>query len=48
MQELVGHCKECNKHIFCNDGFLTGVVAEDKSLLCFECSGKEQEPLNQE
>lgn len=44
MQELVGNCKKCNKQIFCNDGFLNGVVLEDKSLICFDCADKEQEP----
>ena len=43
MQELVGRCKECNKQIFCKDGFLAGIVLEDKSLLCFDCSENEQE-----
>ena len=43
MQELVGLCKECNKQIFCNDGFLNGIVLDDQSLLCFDCSDKEQE-----
>ncbi|WP_199924957.1 hypothetical protein [Paenibacillus sp. IHBB 10380] len=42
MQELVGHCKECKKEIFCNDGFLNGIVSEDKSLVCLDCSDKEQ------
>ncbi|BBH24147.1 hypothetical protein Back11_54920 [Paenibacillus baekrokdamisoli] len=42
MQELVGQCKTCNKHIFCQDGFINGVVLEDKSLLCFDCYDKEQ------
>lgn len=43
MQELVGRCKECNKQIFCNDGFLNGIILEDKTLICFDCSDKEQE-----
>lgn len=38
MQELVGHCKECNNNIYCNDGFLNGIVLDDKSIVCFECS----------
>lgn len=43
MQEFVGHCKECNKQVFCNDGFINGIVLEDKSLICFECIDNEQE-----
>jgi hypothetical protein len=38
MQELVGLCKECNKNIYCNDGFINGVVLDDKSLICFDCA----------
>jgi hypothetical protein len=38
MQELVGCCKKCNKTIFCDNGFLNGIVLDDKSLLCFDCS----------
>jgi hypothetical protein len=43
MLELVGHCNKCKKQIFCNDGFINGVVLEDKSLICFDCSDQEQE-----
>ncbi|MFD0679275.1 MULTISPECIES: hypothetical protein [unclassified Paenibacillus] len=42
MQELVGHCIKCNKPIMCEDGFLNGIVVEDKTLICFECSEEEQ------
>lgn len=42
MQELVGHCIVCNKEILCHDGFLNGVVLEDKSLICFTCLDNEQ------
>lgn len=37
MRELVGHCKECNREVYCQDGFLNGVVLEDQSVVCFEC-----------
>jgi hypothetical protein len=43
MQELVGHCKECGKEIYCRDGFLDGIVLEDKSLICFDCNDAEKE-----
>ena len=38
MQELVGYCISCNKQVFCQDGFINGVVMEDKRLMCFACS----------
>jgi hypothetical protein len=44
MQELVGHCQTCNKQIFCMNGFLNGIVSEDKTLVCFDCSINKQEP----
>ncbi|MCY9662171.1 hypothetical protein P5G65_17410 [Paenibacillus chondroitinus] len=37
MHELVGTCAKCSKPIYCREGFLDGVVLEDKSLVCFEC-----------
>ncbi|WP_169507508.1 hypothetical protein [Paenibacillus harenae] len=42
MRELVGSCKECGKDIYCLDGFLNGIVLEDKSIVCFDCSEPEQ------
>lgn len=37
MQELVGYCKACKRKIYCNDGFVNGIVLDDKTLLCFDC-----------
>ncbi|MDU0200420.1 MULTISPECIES: hypothetical protein [Paenibacillus] len=37
MHELVGTCNLCGKPIYCREGFLDGVILEDKSLVCFEC-----------
>lgn len=37
MTELVGNCCNCGKEVFCLNGFLNGILAEDKQLLCFEC-----------
>jgi hypothetical protein len=31
MLELVGHCNKCKKQIFCNDGFINGVVLQEQS-----------------
>ncbi|WP_255822192.1 hypothetical protein [Halobacillus shinanisalinarum] len=43
MQEHVGNCSQCGKEVFCLDGFLNGVVSEDKSLYCFECADKNED-----
>lgn len=40
MQEFVGSCKECGKQIYCNEGFLAGIVMEDKSVICLDCSNQ--------
>jgi hypothetical protein len=37
MRELVGTCTCCEKEIYCLDGFLNGVITENKELYCFEC-----------
>ena len=38
MKELVGHCNECGKEIYCIDGFLNGIVERSTgTLLCFDC-----------
>ncbi len=46
MRELVGHCKVCGCEVYCNDGFFTGIVLEDKSVICFECEEKERPDEN--
>lgn len=38
MEELIGHCRACEKPIYCKMGFLDGIVQEDKTLVCFDCS----------
>lgn len=42
MQDLVGQCKACKRKIYCNDGFINGIVLEDTTLICFDCSEHEQ------
>lgn len=37
MQEFVGYCKACERKIYCNDGFINGMLLNDKTLLCFDC-----------
>lgn len=39
MKELVGECAECRKSIYCFDGFLDGVISENRRLYCFSCKG---------
>lgn len=46
LQELVGHCVTCEKRIFCNDGFINGIILEDKTLLCFDCSDEDYNQKN--
>ncbi|WP_269431568.1 hypothetical protein [Bacillus sp. SA1-12] len=43
MQEKVGKCSVCHKTIYCLDGFLNGVITDDKILYCFSCSKEEQD-----
>jgi hypothetical protein len=42
-KELVGKCKICQKNIYCNSGFIEGIVLEDKTLICFKCTKKQAE-----
>lgn len=44
MKEFVGTCKDCEKEIYCLDGFINGVVLEDKKgILCFDCAEENQD-----
>ncbi|UJF34519.1 hypothetical protein [Paenibacillus hexagrammi] len=43
MRELVGSCKCCGKAIYCDHGFLNGMVMEDRTLLCFDCFNQEDD-----
>ncbi|WP_309119468.1 hypothetical protein [Paenibacillus sp.] len=43
MREFVGNCRSCESPIYCNEGFLNGIVMEDKTLLCFDCSEEPNE-----
>jgi DNA-directed RNA polymerase subunit RPC12/RpoP len=40
MQEPVGQCLDCGKTVFCDGGFLGGVVLEDHQLRCYDCDEK--------
>ncbi|MGG3469591.1 hypothetical protein ABES02_19170 [Neobacillus pocheonensis] len=37
MTELVGTCLACKKDIYCLDGFLNGVLTNEKEIYCFNC-----------
>ncbi|MBN8207659.1 hypothetical protein JI666_02750 [Bacillus sp. NTK071] len=39
MKELVGECANCHKPIYCLDGFLDGVISDNRTLYCFSCNG---------
>ncbi|WP_226036880.1 hypothetical protein [Aquibacillus saliphilus] len=38
MEEVVGVCSKCDRTIYCQDGFLDGVVDENHTLYCFVCA----------
>lgn len=40
MKELVGTCFQCEKNIYCLDGFFNGIQTEDHKILCIECNNK--------
>lgn len=39
-KEFVGICGVCEKNVYCHNGFLEGVVQEDRTLVCFSCQRK--------
>nr|WP_145165051.1 hypothetical protein [Paenibacillus terrae] len=41
MREWIGKCRDCGRDIYCENGFLNGVVLEDQSLKCFPCGEQE-------
>ncbi|GGE07322.1 hypothetical protein GCM10011571_05730 [Marinithermofilum abyssi] len=40
MKELVGMCTGCGREVYCLNGFLNGVVDEEKRLWCTACEEK--------
>lgn len=46
MKEWVGTCGRCGRDIYCLNGFLNGIVLEDRTLICFTCEGEERERDN--
>ncbi|MCT2536663.1 hypothetical protein NYQ66_12935 [Aquibacillus koreensis] len=43
MKEKAGKCVKCARIVYCLEGFLDGVVSEDKELYCFSCIEVESE-----
>jgi hypothetical protein len=37
MKEYAGICSVCGRDIHCQDGFLNGIVNENKTMCCFDC-----------
>lgn len=37
MKELVGYCTQCEREVFCVNGFLEGEVTEEQKVICFNC-----------
>jgi len=37
MKEFVGFCEQCEKQVFCMDGFLNGELTDQKGVICFAC-----------
>ncbi|SDH37831.1 hypothetical protein [Alteribacillus bidgolensis] len=42
MKEKVGNCTVCGKEVFCLNGFLNGVLDNQKNLFCFLCIEKKE------
>ena len=36
-KQPVGTCFECGKMVYCDGGFLGGVVLPDHTIKCYEC-----------
>ncbi|WP_199868544.1 hypothetical protein [Virgibacillus senegalensis] len=37
MKEIIGKCSECEKTVYCRDGFFDGIQYEGK-LICPDCA----------
>ncbi|WNQ09065.1 hypothetical protein MJA45_15565 [Paenibacillus aurantius] len=44
MKELVGHCVLCGRPVYCDSGFLDGVVRDDGKVQCRSCPEEEEPP----
>ncbi|HET7580702.1 MAG TPA: hypothetical protein VFK33_15600 [Bacillales bacterium] len=43
MKEYIGECKNCGKTIYCENGFLNGVLLPGHEYLCWACDEKEEQ-----
>lgn len=41
-KQTVGPCKKCGEMVYCDGGFLGGVVHPDHSITCWACEEKEE------
>lgn len=49
MKEPVGECIDCRKIVYCDGGFLDGIVLKDHSIRCYDCDEKlQKEEINQD
>ncbi|MFF2484523.1 hypothetical protein [Paenibacillus sp. NPDC058071] len=48
MKEFIGYCALCKKPLYCLDGFLDGIVRDDKSAICFVCASNGSELADKE
>jgi hypothetical protein len=40
MNELVGYCEKCKKHLYCLDGFFDAEIVESGKIYCLDCYDK--------
>lgn len=43
MRELVGTCRECGKAVYCENGFLNGILLPGHEYLCYPCDEAKKE-----
>ncbi|WP_164545694.1 hypothetical protein [Paenibacillus albus] len=43
MRELVGQCQQCGNAVYCDDGFLNGMILENGALICSDCADEHNE-----
>ncbi|WP_205004407.1 hypothetical protein [Scopulibacillus daqui] len=42
IKEPVGKCIDCNKTVYCEGGFLQGVVLENHRIRCYDCQNEKE------
>ncbi|WP_442594423.1 hypothetical protein [Neobacillus sp. D3-1R] len=46
MKEYIGKCSNCQKDMYCLEGFFNGIVLENKEIICFDCHEKVENKEN--